>query len=369
LGERVDAMYILRIKGAFVLAVLLAGCGGGENKKDTATLPWGLQDKAEPTDRANRSGPDKADPGKPGNSELTQVNSFLGISLDFKTLATADKGVRLVDRQTGQQILQIAWDRQWGAPKPAAFSTENIAVVENQGLGSGGVVKVFSRMTGEYTQNIRGRISDAAFSQDGRYLAVVEFRSANGFHLIFRDVTAKKTIAEIRMGRNGTPSLSVAGKYAAVYESDEDQITVAEIDTGKVVKRFKNSPFRKWKQFRGMKIALSPKANLLACESEDIILLYDFETEKVRHTLEGHLDVVETIAFHPAGEILASSRKDKTIRFWNVKEGKEIHTVKNLPAAPSKLIFSEDGKRIAVVYGGKEWSDVKKAEIVNVDLK
>jgi len=40
--------------------------------------------------------------------------------------------------------------------------------------------------------------------------------------------------------------------------------------------------------------------------------------------------VVSAVAFSPSGETVASAAKDKTIRFWNVKEGKEIGVLKKL---------------------------------------
>jgi len=98
-------------------------------------------------------------------------------------------------------------------------------------------------------------------------------------------------------------------------------------------------------------------------------VLYNIENASVTHKLEGHLDVVSAVAFSPSGETVASAAKDKTIRFWNVKEGKEIGVLKSFPTAPSELIFSADGKRIAVVYGADDFRGTRKVEIRNVSPK
>lgn len=117
-----------------------------------------------------------------------------------------------------------------------------------------------------------------------------------------------------------------------------------------------------------MPLALSPAGTLIACGAEDLVILSDRDDEKAVHKLEGHLDVVQAIAFSPNGEMLATAAKDKTIRFWNVKERREVYAVKNLPTTASELIFSPDGKRIAVVYDSKSRGE-RSAEIHTVTLK
>ena len=40
--------------------------------------------------------------------------------------------------------------------------------------------------------------------------------------------------------------------------------------------------------------------------------------------LEGHSESVSSVAYSPDGAFLASGSDDKTIRIWNIGEGKEI---------------------------------------------
>src|SRR5262249_38656902 len=136
-----------------------------------------------------------------------RIDRFLGISPDFTTVAISEAdGVKVVDRETGRKLASPTWDRDWGRPRSAAFGNDLIAVVTGREL-SAKSVKLFSRKTGELQQNVRGQVNNVAFTADGRFLAITEFRPGNGYHLILRDVKAKRTIAERRLGSNGYCSL------------------------------------------------------------------------------------------------------------------------------------------------------------------
>ena len=103
-----------------------------------------------------------------------------------------------------------------------------------------------------------------------------------------------------------------------------------------------------------MPLAISLAGTHIACAAEDAVVIYDIEAGKVAQKLDGHLDVVMAVAFSPKGDLLATSGKDKTIRIWNITDGKAIHVVKSLPAVVSELIFSPDSRRIVIIYiGGK----------------
>jgi WD40 repeat protein len=81
--------------------------------------------------------------------------------------------------------------------------------------------------------------------------------------------------------------------------------------------------------------------------------------------LQGHLDPVEAIVFSPDGKIVASASGDRTIRFWDVKQGREIHSINaGMGHHVKKLILAPALDRIAVVYS----DPLGRAEIRRVDL-
>ncbi|MGA1839684.1 MAG: hypothetical protein ACMUIU_03580 [bacterium] len=64
------------------------------------------------------------------------------------------------------------------------------------------------------------------------------------------------------------------------------------------------------------------------------------------NVLAGHTDDVNIVRFSPDGRRIVTVSHDKTIRIWNVADGKQIHVLKGHTAFISTLAFSGDGKHI-----------------------
>ncbi len=83
------------------------------------------------------------------------------------------------------------------------------------------------------------------------------------------------------------------------------------------------------------------------------------ETPKVE--LKGHTYWITCVAYNADGALLASASRDKTVKVWNLKTAKELHTLKGHPTEVKSLAFLPDN-RLAVTSRqfnkkAKEWQE------------
>ena len=78
-----------------------------------------------------------------------------------------------------------------------------------------------------------------------------------------------------------------------------------------------------------------------------VFLPMKLATAQLTTTLEGHTDLVWSVAFSPNGQTLASGSQDRTIRLWNPNNGNLKRTLTGHRDAVNSVAFSPDGRTLA----------------------
>ncbi|MEA5624655.1 hypothetical protein [Nostoc sp. UHCC 0251] len=63
-------------------------------------------------------------------------------------------------------------------------------------------------------------------------------------------------------------------------------------------------------------------------------------------TLQGHNACVWSVAFHPAGQILATAGEDNTIKLWDLETGCCVQTLEGHQHWVKAIAWSPDGKTL-----------------------
>ncbi len=96
-------------------------------------------------------------------------------------------------------------------------------------------------------------------------------------------------------------------------------------------------------------VAFSPINNLIASGSADNTVKLWYPDGKLFRTLSAHTDVVNSVTFSPDGSTVASASQDKTVKFWTVNGRKKIRNITLLghKNVVNSVDFSPNGRIIA----------------------
>ena len=137
-----------------------------------------------------------------------------------------------------------------------------------------------------------------------------------------------------------------SGPFANCYEGMVEQKTLELLqENGKLRHEFAAKNYSKFRKTRNVE--------LLASASDDFTMMvwHPLEDKKAVMRSTGHQGVINTLAFSPTGERIATASFDKSIRIWT-SGGKYLSVLRGHVGAIFQLSWSGDGRMLA--SGGKD---------------
>jgi small GTP-binding protein len=97
-----------------------------------------------------------------------------------------------------------------------------------------------------------------------------------------------------------------------------------------------------------LSVAFDPQGETLASGSRDnTVKLWEARSGKLLRTLEGHQSPVHSVAFDPQGEMLASGSQDNTVKLWDTRSGKLLRTLQGHQDQVVSVAFDPQGGTLA----------------------
>jgi WD40 repeat protein/serine/threonine protein kinase len=246
----------------------------------------------------------------------TDIVNTIAFSPDGKCLATGDqkKRVKLWDidpKRARRPVLD------WQGPHPdgilsVAFSPDSKLLAT---AGWGGIVRVWDMATGEERQELKGHdwlISSVAFSPEGHLAS-----ASNDTTVRVWNVAAGLEIARLERYHKGPVTSLAFSRDGNLLASASEDRTVRVWEKGGDAKTWKLLKRLSHPGGGVLSVAISPLKNVrLAWSAMDgTVTVWDQTADEI-HVLRGHTSWVESVAFSPEGEYIASGSRDGTVKIW-----------------------------------------------------
>lgn len=251
-------------------------------------------------------------------------------------LATNHKNIRLCDLQSGEELPGLIGHEDMVLA--VAFSPNSARLTS---ASADSTVRLWELGKDSLLNTLRGHkgpVVSVAFSPDGKYLAsgsedkTIRLWNAGSGAFIDSLTGHRAAVVSLAFGGANGRFLASASKDGAV------RLWEWKNRKGEIIGESGSA---------GASVAFSPAGKLLAFPSaNNAIQVWDVENGRPLISLSGHQGAIECLAFGPRDSLLASASGDNNIRLWDTRSGKLEKTLAGHSNNISSMVFTPDGKRL-----------------------
>jgi RNA polymerase sigma factor (sigma-70 family) len=288
------------------------------------------------------------------DAEQSQLNVVAFSSKGDRLVWADPKAVRLWDVASGKPLHVFTMDN---AVCAATFSPDGRTVAAG---GGDNTVRIWDVENGQQLHHLKGHdayIQGLVFAKDGKTLVTT---SGQGAAVLWDTTTGQRIKPPAGTDYRGN---------IAAFSPDGTILALAGVD--RIIRLFDWKTGKELRKLRGrsdhaVALVFSPDGATLACASaESAIHLWEVATGKPRLVSPGHTERVVSVAYSSDGRTIATAAWDGAVCLWNAGTGAEVRRLQadgseKPPQFPidaaelSRVTFSPDGKRLAVVRGDKD---------------
>jgi WD40 repeat protein len=298
--------------------------------------------------------------GQPVRPMLAHANLVEGVAFspqgDRALSCSTDGTIRLWDLATGQFR---PFRAHFGAPMRAVYSPDGRRILSG---GGDGIVRLWDATTGETLRSFdghTGRVESVAFSPDGR-LALSCGGTGDGTVRLW-DVERGQELYRFEGHLSGVNCVvfSPDGRCALTASLDRT-VRLWRLPDAERLRRLSatlpfvesRTPLRVFEGHTGVvrSVALSLDGRYAlsasgTSEGDKTVRLWDVADGRELRHFQGHTQPVQCAVFSPDGRQALSGSRDRTLRLWDVATGRELKVFRGHTHVVNTVAFSPDGRR------------------------